>query len=392
MNRTPPPNRRPNPKERPQTGRPPQNRGAPNRPHPPNGQPQPPRNGTPPQNPRGPQNPNVPRNSQNPRNPQNRPPARNGQYPPQNNGHPRGNPPHRPGQQPQPNHPYGQQPYPNNPYGQQPPYRNGPNPYANGAPQPDPEYLRRKRAIERKQEEARRQIERDRERREKQRRKAERERRIKRGLIVLGGRLFVFSIILLALCILTGIVFLLFFNHAPDKPPTSGNITYYYGGSETRTAPVKEAILDDTVYFCFNDLAEYLGMMESGTSEAMKFILPTNDTIPATSGGDGSEEMITFHIGGIHVNINGQFAQLDIPNVIRGTEVWVSTSFLTDYVNNLSFRYDARKSQVFIARIVDEEKSDEEKKIVAYLPVSFKLKSSAALAPIPEEDVFGASD
>ena len=117
-----------------------------------------------------------------------------------------------------------------------------------------------------------------------------------------------------------------------------------------------------------------------------------SEEIPQTSGGVGSEEIIRFQTDSINVEINGQSAQLDLPNIIRGTEVWVASDFITEYINNLSYQYNERKSTVTISRIVDEENSNEEEDIVVYLPVSFKLKSSGALDPIAEEDVLGAQD
>lgn len=254
---------------------------------------------------------------------------------------------------------------------------------------PESEATRRRRELERRQAEARRQAMRDHERREKQRKKAERERRFKRNLAILGGRLLVFFIILVILCLLFGLVFLIFFNHAPDKPDTTGTITYTYGGSEIRKAPIEEAIADGVVYVCFNDVADYLGMMESGSAEAMKFILPMAESLPPTAAGTGREEMIVFPIGGQIIEINGQTAQLEIPNILRGTEVWVSSTFLTDYMNNLSCQYDERKSKVLISRMIDESASNEEEGTIVYLPVSFKLKSSAALEPLPEDVIPG---
>ncbi len=210
-------------------------------------------------------------------------------------------------------------------------------------------------------------------------------------MAILGGRLFVFAIILVILCVLFGLVFLLFFNHTPDKPDTTGTITYTYGGSEVRKVPIEEAIADGVVYVCFNDIADYLGMMESGSAEAMKFILPMSEELPATAAGTGREEMIVFPIGGQIIEINGQTAQLEIPNILRGTEVWVSSTFLTDYMNNLSYQYDQRKSKIVISRMIDEAASDEEEDKIVYLPVSFKLKSSAALEPLPEDAVPGGN-
>ena len=339
MNNNPHPNRPQN--RRPQQGNPRQNRGNPNR----------------------------------PQNPQRQNPGRNGPIPPRNNGYP-----------PQNNR--GSSGYPQQP----PPYYQQPYGAPQGRQQPDPEYIRRRREMERRQAEARRQAERDRERREKQRRKAERERRFRKTMKIIGGRLLVFAVILLILCAVTGILFLLFFNHTPDEPDTTGNMTYIYGGSETRKTPIEHAVADGVVYICFNDLADYLGMKESGSAEALKFILPMTDELPQTSGGVGSEEIIRFQTDSINVEINGQSAQLNLPNIIRGTEVWVASDFVTEYINNLSYQYNERKSTVTISRIVDEENSNEEEDIVVYLPVSFKLKSSGALDPLAEEAVLGAQD
>ena len=315
----------------------------------------PPGNGRPPQrnSPSGPD----PRRAQNPG--QNPPPP-NRQMPPQNGGY-----------SGRPQQPYGAPP---------------------GYGQPDPEVLRRKREYERRQAEAQRQRMRDRERREKMRRKAERDRRRKQNLKILGGRLLVFAVILLILCALTGIVFLISLHYAPDKPDTTGSMTYFYGGSETRKIPVEDAVSDDVIYICFNDLAAYLGMMESGTAESMRFILPMSEETPPTSGGTGTEESITFRVNEINVEINGQSAQLNLPNILRGTEVWVSSAIITDYMTNLSFEYNSRKSDILISRILDEENSNEEDKIFVYLPVSFKLKNSDALPPLSEEEVLGAQD
>ncbi len=341
------------------------------------------------------------------------PPNRNRRPPPQgSNGQPNRNP-----NRPYPGNPQGRPPYPQSgrpnrpPQGypgqnrpQRPPNNGRPpqnpppygyNPYNRNYNNADAEFLRRQRELERRQAEARYHAERDRQRREKQKERAARERRFKNGLKILGGRLLIFAVILVILCALTGLLFLLFFNHTPDEPDTTGRMTYTYGGSETRKIPIEDAVLNNTVYVCFNDLADYLGMMESGSAEAMKFILPTTETLPSTAEGDGTEESIVFHIDSHTVEINGQSIHLDLPNVIRGTEVWVSSTFLTDYINNLSCQYDERRSKVQISRLIDEENSltgdevekGEEEKIV-YLPVSFKLKDSAPHTPI-DESVLG---
>ncbi len=341
-------------------------------------------NGQPYRNPN--QNPNRPY----PGNPQGRPPyppSGRPNRPPQGGGYPPGqNRPQRPPNNGRP---------PQNP----PPYGYNHNPYHANYNNADREFLRRQRELERRQAEARYHAERDRQRREKQRQRAERERRMKNGLKILGGRFLIFAVILVILCAVTGLLFLLFFNHTPDEPDTTGKMTYYYGGSETRKIPIEDAVLDDRAYVCFNDLADYLGMMESGSAKAMKFVLPMTEALPSTAEGDGTEESIVFHIDSYTVEINGQLIHLDIPNIIRGTEVWVSSTFLTDYINNLSCQYDERRSKIQISRLVDEENSvtgdevekGEEEKIV-YLPVSFKLKDSSPTAPIDESVLGDPSD
>lgn len=321
---------------------------------------------------------NTPNRGQRPNN-RGRPPQRRG-----NSGAPRPNPP--PNRNRPPNRSGNPRRMPPNPNGNG--YGIPPRPRQDGF-YPESDATRRRRELERRQAEARRQAMRDHERREKQRKKEERKQRFRRNMIVLGGRLLIFAIILVLLCLLFGGIFLLFFNHAPDKPDTTGTITYTYGGSEVRKTPVEEAVSDGVVYVCFNDVADYLGMMESGSAEAMKFILPASEELPPSAAGTGREEIIVFPIDGQIIEINGQTAQLEIPNILRGTEVWVSSTFLTDYVNNLSFHYDDRKSKVVISRMIDEESSNEDEEKIVYLPVSFKLKNSSALEPLPEEAVPG---
>ncbi|MGN1346048.1 MAG: D-alanyl-D-alanine carboxypeptidase family protein [Eubacteriales bacterium] len=115
-----------------------------------------------------------------------------------------------------------------------------------------------------------------------------------------------------------------------------------------------------------------------------------SDTVPETSGGLGNEEVICFYIDSQQADINGQTVRLDIPNRIRGTEVWVSASFVTEYMNNLSLQYNEKKGVVSISRIVDEENSTED--VTVYLPVSFKLKDIDALDPLPEDSTAEETD
>ncbi len=219
--------------------------------------------------------------------------------------------------------------------------------------------------------------------REKRRRKARRRERMR----VLLGRLIVFGAVLIIILLLFGIIFFMFFRSTPDKASDSGKMAYYYGGSKVRSAEITEAISDSSVYFCFNDLADYLGFYESGSSAEMKFILSNSVEAADTAAGDGNEEIIIFYTDAWRVNINGQDVTLDIPNKLTDGEVWCSVKFITDYMENISVIVDEKKATVTIARIKDEENSDEE--YTAYLPVTFKLKWAGELEQIEEDPLIG---
>lgn len=238
-------------------------------------------------------------------------------------------------------------------------------------------------------EEMRRRQEEERRRREmaKRREKRRRQEEFRRSMKVLGGRLFVFLIVLLIILAVGGLIFLIFFRSAPDAPETSGKVDYYYGGAKVRSADVGEAISDDKVYFCFNDLADYLGFYESGGAGEMKFISSSSVEASSTAAGDGTEEIIVFYTDAWKVTINGQDVTLDVPNKLYGDKVWVSMKFITDYMENISAVYNPKKSTVTIARVKDEENSDD--KTTVYLPVSFKLKWSGEISPIEEDPLIG---
>ena len=241
---------------------------------------------------------------------------------------------------------------------------------------PSPEEMRRRQEEERRRREMAK-------RREKRRRQEE----FRRNMKILGGRLFVFLIVLLIILAVGGLIFLIFFRSSPDAPETSGKIDYYYGGAKVRSTDVSKAISDDKVYFCFNDLADYLGFYESGGAGEMKFILSNSVEASSTAAGDGTEEIIVFYTDAWKVTINGQDVTLDVPNKLSGDRVWVSMKFITDYMENISAVYNPKKSTVTIARVKDEENSDD--RTTVYLPVSFKLKWSEEIAPIEEDPLIG---
>ncbi len=247
------------------------------------------------------------------------------------------------------------------------------------------EYRRRAQAAAR-----RRKAEAERARREayyKQQEKARRRAEFRDGLRVLGGRILVFLAILVLVLLIFGGIFYLFFRSAPDKDKDSGKIAYYYGGAKFRDAEAETVIENGEVYFCFNDLADYIGFYESGSAAEMKFILQNSVEASDNASGDGSEEIIVFYTDKWKVSINGQEVNLDLPNKLIGEEIWTSTSFVEDYMNNVSVTYDEKKSEVRFARVKDEENSDDN--ITVYLPVSFRLKWAETIEPIEEDPLVG---
>lgn len=243
----------------------------------------------------------------------------------------------------------------------------------------------------REQMEARRQARIDAERRERQREKELRAIERKENLKILGGRLAVFGVILLIMLLIAGGLFLWFFHSTPDETDDGGKISYTFGGKEARKTDLADAIIEvhgeDRIYICFNDVAEYLGMSESGSAQEMKFILRTEDTPADTAAGTGNEEIIVFTTDNTLVTVNGQQIQLDHPNILRGTEVWVESGFFDDQMLNLSCTYDEKKSTVAVSRVKDEENSTE--KETKYLPVSFRLKWEKPIEPIEEDPLIG---
>lgn len=208
---------------------------------------------------------------------------------------------------------------------------------------------------------------------------------------IFGARALLFLFVLFSVCVVFTGIFFMVFKSTPDKVSDSGKVKYYFGGDMVRKAKTSDVISGDSVYFCFNDFAEYFDMAESGSAKGTRFIFKSDAGL---SGGDGTEEYISFSTDSCDVYINGQHSHLDVQTKMLGTETWVSIDVLTEYFYNLSCVYNAKKSTVKIARVKDEEKSTE--KDIVYLPVSFKLKKSDTIEPIPEDffeettDVFDA--
>lgn len=295
------------------------------------------------------------------------------------------------------------QQYQQNPRNGNPQNRQHQNPQSRQQYRPDPRtmtpeqraqwaaYQRQKRA----QAEARRRAREEAERRAKEREKQLRAIERKETMKILGGRLLVFLAILAFMLVIGGTLFLLFFHNTPDKTDDSGKIIYTFGGEEVRKTDLADAVIEvhgeDRIYICFNDLAKYLGMSESGSAQEMKFILTTDqngEEITAdTSAGTGNEETIVFTTDTTLAIVNGQPVALKHPNILRGTEIWVESGFFEEQMTNLSYQYDEKAGRVSVSRIVDEEKSTE--KETFYLPVSFRLKPEKPIEPIEEDPLIG---
>ncbi|MBR5365677.1 MAG: M15 family metallopeptidase [Clostridia bacterium] len=249
----------------------------------------------------------------------------------------------------------------------------------------------RRREIARRRAEAR---EREQARLDYERRIREEEKRVRRtenrvaAKRIGRGALYVLAAAAILALLIGGGIFIALHN-TPDAPIDTGKIAYYYGGIKVRSTDAETAMDGEELYICFNDLADYLGMKESGSAAEMKFILPQKDSSPASSVGDGTEESVTFLTGEHKVVVNGQTELLDVPNKLVGEEVWISSSFLTDWMNNLAVTLRSGGREVRISRILDEENSDPDNKINVYFPVTFRLKKNEPLTEIPEDTNVG---
>lgn len=210
-------------------------------------------------------------------------------------------------------------------------------------------------------------------------------RRRARNRQVFLGRLTVFGIVLLVMALLAGGIFLLVFHHTPDAPAET-RITYTYGGAKVRTADFETAYADGVYYFCFQDLAEYLDMAQTGSAAERRFLF-VGDTL-TDSRGDGDEEYVTFPDGEAMAIVNGQQVPLDGKNRLSGEEVWVSVDFVADVMDNLSLQ--VKNDTIALAKLIDTETTEEEakNKVILYLDPTFRLKPAQPIESIPEENAF----
>ena len=134
-------------------------------------------------------------------------------------------------------------------------------------------YVRAKRA----ERDRIRRIEAERERRRQEQERLMRKKRRRRARKVFGARLILFLVILLLVAGVTALGLVIAFHHTSESGGGSGRVVYLYGGREARTVSRSAAEQNGVLYFCFNDLSDYLGLAESGSARAMKFVFPTGE-------------------------------------------------------------------------------------------------------------------
>ncbi|MBQ8401922.1 MAG: M15 family metallopeptidase [Clostridia bacterium] len=219
---------------------------------------------------------------------------------------------------------------------------------------------------------------------ERMMRRQESRRRKQRSRQVFLGRLAVFGVVLVIMTLLAGGLFLLVFHHTPDAAEEH-RIAYTYGGQQVRKASFEDAYANGVYYFCFQDLADYLEMAETGSAAERRFLF-IGDGEQADSRGEGTEEYVTFPDGQALAIVNGQQVPLDGPNRLIGEEVWVSVDFVEDVMENLSLQTDDKR--IAMGKIADPEAAEDENKVLLYLDPTFRLKAADPVEAIPEEDAF----
>lgn len=224
---------------------------------------------------------------------------------------------------------------------------------------------------------------------ERMMRRQEARRRRARSRQVFVGRLTVFGIVLLIMAIVAGGLFLVVFHSTPDAVEEQ-RMTYTYGGARVRTVPFETAYAEEVYYFCFQDLADYLDMAETGSADSRRFLFadPADET--DDSRGTGDEEYVTFPSGEAAAIVNGQKVPLDGKNRLVEEEVWVSVDFVEKVMDNLSLQI--KDDTILLAKLVDTEaettEEDAKNKVILYLDPGFRLKPSEPIESIPEENAF----
>ncbi len=241
---------------------------------------------------------------------------------------------------------------------------------------------------------------------EKLMRKQQKRRRRQHSRQIFLGRLAVFGVVLAILTVISGGVFLILFNSTPDAVEEH-RISYTYEGTVVRKVDFDTAFYSGQYYFCFDDLADYLHMAQTGSMEERRFLftgLDVSQTVGTVdpnhtasdqtteptgdSRGDGTEEWVRFPTEEAAAIVNGQRVPLDAPNRLIEGEVWVPVDFVTDVMANLSLQIDG--DTIAISKMADtsaETTGDEKNSVILYLSPTFRQKSTAPIDQIPEEEI-----
>ncbi len=258
-------------------------------------------------------------------------------------------------------------------------------------------YVRAKRA----ERERIRRIEAERERRRQEQERLMRKKRRRRARKVFGARLILFLVILLLVAGVTALGLVIAFHHTSESGGGSGRVVYLYGGREARTVSRSAAEQNGVLYFCFNDLSDYLGLAESGSARAMKFVFPTGEE--TDSAGDGRAESVVFLTGTADADAGGTAVEMETASFLSGEEIWVPVSFAERCMVGLSVTVSRSGNRVEVDRIVDTDatetarnrammggvsKNDAEA-IVLYEPAGLAFKPSEPFVRIPESVTIG---
>ena len=138
-------------------------------------------------------------------------------------------------------------------------------------------------------------------------------------------------------------------------------------------------------YVCFTDVANYLGLATTGSTDSMKYVFA--DTDLDSQGGKG-EDSVVFMMDSRTVAINSQYMTLPAESFIYGEEVWVCTEFIADFMTGITVERDG--NTVNVSRLIDEESSTKTETV--YLPVTLKLKEAIPSPDTTEDEDEGKTD
>ena len=233
--------------------------------------------------------------------------------------------------------------------------------YYGGYEDPNEASMRRVRANQARHRE---QLRREREAQQKAQRRAALKYNI---LLVL--KLFSATFVVCA-AVIAGLYFVTFFGKESKYP----DVTYTYINTKAERVDSSISYKNGVLYVDFTALANKLGMSVTGGAQKMKFVIPGD----GAEGTDGAlSESVEFRVGSAQLWVNSQETRSESASVMRGENMWVPLSVITDYMRGLKVESDEKT--VSITRI-HAQGSTKENPI--YEDVYFTLKNPSALAPV----------